>query len=591
MKIVRLQVENFRGIKHADIAFNSHTVIVGDNNTGKSSLLEAIDLVLGPERLSRYPVIDEHDFYAGQYVGTHENPIAIKIEVHIIDLNDNQKDRFQYHIEWLNTKTNEIISGPPASKTDDETVVPILRVAFKGYYDPDEDDFAGETFFCMPKNEDDAYAEFRRADKRECGFLFLRTLRTGSRALSLEKGSLLDIILRLEELRPKMWEDVLTELRKVAVAEDPTLGISDILNEVQNAIRSFVPADWAENPRLRVSTLTRVELRKILTVFMSTGALTDDGKEYSAPFQHQGTGTINTLVLALLVMIADLKMNVIFAMEEPEIAIPPHAQKRIINNVISKSAQAIFTSHSPYVMEELNPNQILVVKREGGILTGVQADYPPTVKPKAYREEFKRRFCEALLARRVLIAEGRTEFDVFPVAARRLHDRKPKKYKTLEALGVAVINAQTDSQVEPLAKFFKNLGKTVYAVFDKQDQSIKSKIEAALDYSYECPEKGFEKLLLTQTEEKALRRFAKKIVDNDEWPSGLSVNAPTEITPLSDLKAALSKFLKTKKGDGAAADLIAICKTNEMPLFIRETLTAIKDSVEPKSGIENSPIS
>lgn len=46
--------------------------------------------------------------------------------------------------------------------------------------------------------------------------------------------------------------------------------------------------------------------------------------------QHQGTGTINTLVLALLSLIADLKQNVIFAMEEPEIAIPPHTQKRII---------------------------------------------------------------------------------------------------------------------------------------------------------------------------------------------------------------------------------------------------------------------
>jgi energy-coupling factor transporter ATP-binding protein EcfA2 len=65
--------------------FPGHTVLVGDNNTGKSTILEAIDLVLGPERLSRYPVIDEHDFYAGQYLDKDANPIDIKVEVVVVD--------------------------------------------------------------------------------------------------------------------------------------------------------------------------------------------------------------------------------------------------------------------------------------------------------------------------------------------------------------------------------------------------------------------------------------------------------------------------------------------------------------------------
>src|SRR5205807_2492139 len=111
------------------------------------------------------------------------------------------------------------------------------------------------------------------------------------------------------------------------------------------------------------------------TVFMATGAKREDGTEYAAPFQHQGTGTINTLVLALLSLIAELKQNVIFAMEQPEIAIPPHTQKRIVESVCKKSAQAFFTSHSPYVLGEFKPSQVLVLKREGGVLTGINAEY------------------------------------------------------------------------------------------------------------------------------------------------------------------------------------------------------------------------
>ena len=87
---------------------------------------------------------------------------------------------------------------------------------------------------------------------------------------------------------------------------------------------------------MRVSDLTREALRKDLTVFMGTGAKRPDGSTYCAPYHHQGTGTINTLVLALLSIIAGLKQNVIFAMEEPEIALPPHTQKRIVKATLNK---------------------------------------------------------------------------------------------------------------------------------------------------------------------------------------------------------------------------------------------------------------
>ena len=237
MKIERLKINNFRGIKKTELLFNGHTVIVGDNNVGKSTIVEAIDLVLGPDRLSRYPVIDEHDFYAGDYIGIGDSKIQIEIEALIIDLNEEQLRHFRNNIEWWDVVDKTLIDSPPASKTDEEDVVPALRLCFKGEYDLDEDDFVGDTFFCSPISDEGELPRFGTRDKRLCGFIYLRTLRTGSRALSLEKGSLLDIILKLKEIRPQMWEDILAQLRKVSVAEKPELGISEILENIQTAIR------------------------------------------------------------------------------------------------------------------------------------------------------------------------------------------------------------------------------------------------------------------------------------------------------------------------------------------------------------------
>ncbi len=576
MRIARIKIDNFRGISRAEFLLPEHAVLVGDNNTGKSTVLEAIDLVLGPERLARRPPIDEHDFYAGEYIGSDENPVSIAIEVVVVGLSEEQARHFRNNLEWWEERANALLDGPPPERTDQPGVVCALRVGFTGLYDKEEDDFTGSTYFLSPTLEDGSRATFKTSDKRLCGFLFLRTLRTGSRALSLERGSLLDIILRLQDERLDMWEDVLKQLRTLAVAENQELGITAILESVQSAVRSFVPSDWANNPRIRVSDLTREHLRKTLTVFMDTGAKRQDDTEYAAPFQHQGTGTINILVLALLSMIANLKQNVIFAMEEPEIAIPPHTQKRIVDSIRKMSAQSLFTSHSPYVLEEFPPSQVLLLRRANGVLHVTPTTLPPTVKSKAYRSELRKRFCECLLASRILIVEGRTEYDAYPVAARRLHELESDRFKTLESLGIAVIDAQTDSQIVPLGTHFASLGKTVFAVFDKQDSAAKAVIDTVPMHAYEAPEMSFEKMLLNGTAETALRRFALSVVAENRWPSHLMAKKPTDTMTLADLRDALSDYLKKFKGSGEAADLLAQCDVAEMPSFIVETLEAIQ---------------
>jgi putative ATP-dependent endonuclease of the OLD family len=585
VRIAQLSIKNFRGISEGTLTLPGHVVLVGDNNSGKSSVIEAIDLALGPDRINRVAAIDEHDFYAGRYLDGEGNPVPIEIEVTIVDLSPEQIRHFKGNLEFWDETAGALLAGPPIGAIEGQNVKEALRVGFRGWYEPDDDDFKGRSFFCSPPQDSGEQPPFRTPDKRVCGFLLLRALRTGSRALSLERGSLLDIILRVQELRPKMWEKVLEQLRVLPVAADPELGVTQILSGVQAAIRTFVPSEWASEPHLRVSDLTRETLRRTLTVFMATGAMNGE-TPHAAPFQHQGNGTINMLVLALLSMIADAKMTVIFAMEEPEIAIPPATQKRIIDAVRSKSSQALFTSHSPYVLEEFNPHQILVLRRDAnGNLSAAPILFPAHIKPKAYSSEFRLRFAEALLARRVLITEGETETAAYPAAARRLAELDPQNYASLEALGIAVFNARTDSQVAGFGAFFRGLGKTVFAAYDKQtDAAQQAKIVASVDLAYEAPIEGFENLLLNETAEAALRRFAAQLVADGEWPQHLAAETPQPATPVDDLKNALRKYLGWSKGSGGAADLLGICTLAEMPVTVKTVLAAMKGIVQPPAA-------
>ncbi len=570
MKVARLQIANFRGIKSASLKFPDHVVLVGDNNVGKSTVFEALDLALGPDRLNRRPKIDEHDFHLGEYVSAEGEPRKeVKIEATVVGLSDEQQDRFVDCIEWWNVTKRELQEAPIAG-LDHPDVHAALRVTFVGFYDPEEDDFDGETYFSRSMEGGESPVPFRKSDKQFCGFLYLRALRTGSRALSLEHGSLLDIILRLKEIRPQMWEKTIDQLSQFHVASDPAIGISGVLESIDAAIKKYVPREWGITPHLKVSNLTRESLRKVITAFIATG----EGS-HAAPFYRQGNGTINMLVLAMLSQIAEGKQNVIFAMEEPETAIPPYAQKRIIHEVRKLSSQSLFTSHSPYVLEEFGIDELAVLTRSAeGEMTQATVELPASVKQKRYRQEFRTRFCEGLLSRRLLLAEGATEATSIPAAARRLEELRPDMYSSFEALGICTVDAGTDSQIADLAKLYGSLGKTVFAVCDSQTPESQKAIEGQVAKLFMHDESDLEKLVLKNTPKVAMERF----IDALQVPPHLKSKYAD---PKASAAAFLADYFDWSKGNWGMAEFLSQCSEDEIPEWIRQTCQSLRGLCQP----------
>ena len=361
-----------------------------------------------------------------------------------------------------------------------------------------------------------------------------------------------------------MWEATLDSLASFGVATNPELGISEVLESISAAIEKYVPQEWAHRPHLRVSNLTRDHLRRIITAFIATGA-----GDHAAPFDHQGTGTVNMLVLAMLSQIAKDRQNVIFSMEEPETAIPPYAQKSIVHEIRNLSSQAIFTSHSPYVLEEFGIEETVVLSRtSAGYLRQAPIVLPQKIRLKRYRQDFRTRFCEGLLAHRILIAEGATEATAFPVVARRLSELKPDTYVSLEALGISIIDAGGDGSILDLAKLFRGLGKRLFVVCDKQSDQRRLAIEDQVEKLYMHDESGFEDLVLNDITADTMERI------------GSRMNWPAHIQPGST-QGHFREYFNFTKGSGGMADFLAQCEEEEIPRWIRETCVSLKERCRP----------
>lgn len=575
MKVKRLTINHFKGVVSATLLFNEHTLLVGTNNVGKSTVFEALELVLGPDRLNRFPPIDEYDFYNADYLTTDvNNPKKIRIEVVLTSLSDDLIKKYGGYTEhWYHKEKRTLDSGEIALVDDPESEI-CLRLETIGEYDAEDDDFIAQTYFSHSPFENDGELKVvSKKVKQGIGFLYLRTLRTGSRALSLERGTLLDIILRLGNIRTGLWEETITRLKNLSPPIDESnSALKPVLDAIEKRISQYISINATDSATaLFVSDLTREHLRKTISFFLT---ITPD--QAPVPFKEVGTGTINTLMLALLTFIAEIKnQDVIFAMEEPEIALPPHTQRRIAHYLLNKTSQCFVTSHSPYIIEMFDPSSVQLLKRnEKGELTSTPVELQGSIKPKSYRKHARRGLCEAMLGKGVILVEGITEQIVLWAVAKKLEESS-EQYYPLDLSGVTIFSNDGDGLMDDFGAFYKGIGLKCFALLDKKDDrpaTFNARIPLVFDHCLETDFIGIELLLSTEVSIDVQWQLLEQIRISGEKPKA---GIPT-IRPQDDnIRDLTTRILKGSKGDGTAGRLIELCPTSELPTSIIKFLTTV----------------
>jgi putative ATP-dependent endonuclease of OLD family len=88
-----VRIAGFRGIKNLEIKLPRITVLIGTNNSGKTSILKAMQLALGD--YSRY--VSDEDFYIGE---DEKRVNEILIDVRIVSVDENGQRKQSFDDEW-----------------------------------------------------------------------------------------------------------------------------------------------------------------------------------------------------------------------------------------------------------------------------------------------------------------------------------------------------------------------------------------------------------------------------------------------------------------------------------------------------------
>jgi len=414
MQIAELRIRGFRGVQDARIRLASHNVLIGPNNCGKTTIIEAIALLFGRDRLIRE--LTEHDFFGS-------NPAAadrINIVATIIGFAGDDPNR---HANWFRedravSKWFDPADGSLHAARTQAASKLACQVGFAARFD--RDDLAVDVIRYFHDDEDVGDVFDTEVVKRvpaqlvrDIGFFLVPANRTWDRTISFGSELFRRVV---SSIGGQPAAAVLAERGRLRVPEQPLEsdpGLTSIVGNVEAELKNLLGKTVGLKLRL-----TATDSEAVLDAVMPHYSIEN---RHQIPARRQGSGLVSLQHLLLLLhfghMRAEQRQSFLLAMEEPELHVPPSLQRKLIHRIRSLSTQTIIATHSPIVASACDPTSLMVLHNHDGALQAsklLSAPLPrnaPNWKRTLYVVR-RQDTVTALMHDRVLVPEGRTDFDL-----------------------------------------------------------------------------------------------------------------------------------------------------------------------------------
>lgn len=475
MIIRKLTIENYRNFTSFEMELKKFTLIIGENNIGKTNLLNALGLIFSQEITfykKRQLEIDDINFKATDKLRTDiaQGTIpakdikfpSVKVEVILEDFNSNadqeaivgdwfiDKDLKQAKLTYIFNKRKDL------TKWVEEQREKINKIPKK------ENENATDFFnrkkslvdFPIKAYEYNIYGGLdstKRADNyylRMLRFEFLDALRDAKTELIASNDYRL--LYKVLNNRP---ENKFEDLKEQLTILNEKVKENTELKEIQKQISTYlkkISLDSDDNNKVEFlfSKVDETELLKKLSLIYGNDPVN---------VERNGLGRNNLLYISLIIShltnSANNNTKVFFRLvgiEEPESHLHPHLQQHLADNIQSETSenlQLIITSHSTHITSKLDLENTAVLfydketntHKSHYILNGFADENGKINKAGTETQRYLRRYLDAtkstmFFARKIILVEGISEQLLLPKLF-KLHTKK-----TLEEVGCNLVN-------------------------------------------------------------------------------------------------------------------------------------------------------
>lgn len=397
MILKELKVWNFRKFKadgeNPGLSVEFHAglnALVGENDAGKSAIIDAIKLILQTQS-GEFVRVTEDDFYTiGKDVSSE-----FRIECMFTDFNTNEAKNF---VEYLsidtlpNGKAVYLLKLRLSVRRENGRIIPELR--------------AGD-------GEDGLVLEGKARELLKC--VYLKPLRDAAKEMRSGRNSRISQILynhpafdrKADHALVKIFENANREISKY-FKDDPDGKL--VLANLRSTLLQFVSKQDSLDAELATSEMQLKPILESLSLLVSE--------------TQPGLGISNLLFIAAELLLLHVRTDGSLRMaliEELEAHLHPQAQLRIIEHLQQmydeSGVQVIVSTHSPTLASKLNLKNIILVRDNAAY------DLAPDKTQLAKGDYlFLQRFLDTtkanlFFARSVLMVEGDAENFVLPVIA------------------------------------------------------------------------------------------------------------------------------------------------------------------------------
>lgn len=420
-RISSIHIKNFRSCRNVTLPLESYTPLVGQNNTGKSTILQAIEWVLQPKALSIT------DFFNPQI------PVEVitcidGISEKILSLVPEEKHRKAIEPYCQNGRLwiRVIAEGTTTLKKIKEQVWDVENCSTEdlpNQWRPYPTGLAKAVSVLLPK----PLVVQAMHDLGED----LGKVKTGTTIKDL-LDEIMEPLLKTHTELNNSLDTIRQLLTSTGAKRSEHLQQFDI--DATDALAPFFPG-LALDLDLQV-----IDVKD----FFKTGDLhvTDIDTGDRRRFDQMGTGTQRAIQIALIRYLAETRKRNenqharrLLLIDEPELYLHPQGVKRLRQSLalLAKNGfQIIFSTHSPIMLSRENAPDTVIVGKTCEKGTTTQKPLRHAVEEALHNAESQSRtlfelgnLAEIYFANKVVICEGKTDLCLLPIAYEKLYGHSP----------------------------------------------------------------------------------------------------------------------------------------------------------------------